>query len=135
MRTPWRAWVSRPRSRTRPRSRRRRRAEPPLKLVCTHLGGIADLASPEEGVELWFSEHGLDLIRSTKEPLGRLQWGELRSIEVVDARGRFALRRAPHTYLVIRGAQGDASFEVPGSSAARVRNRLADLAGQNVRII
>ncbi len=109
-------------------------AEPPLQLVCTHLGGIADLASPEQGVELWFSEQGLDIIRSTKEPLGRLHWGELRSIEVVDARGRFALRRALNTYLVIRGAQGDASFEVRGSSAAELRNRLAELAGQNVAI-
>lgn len=110
------------------------RAEQPLQLVCKHLGGIADLAPGEQGVELWLSQHGLDIIRPTKEPLGRLRWDELRSMEVIDARGRFTLRRAPHTYLVIRGAQGDASFEVPGEEAVELRARLTDFAGQKVHI-
>ncbi len=109
-------------------------ARQPLQLVCTHLGGIADLASGEQGVELCFSEHGLDIIRPTKEPLGRLRWNELRAVEVVDARGRLMLRRGAHTYVVIRGARGDASFEVPGTEATELRERLADLAGHKVPI-
>lgn len=114
--------------------RRDARSESPLQLTCTHLGGIADLASPEAGVELWFSEHGLDIVRATQEPLGRLRWDELRAIEIVDARARFMPRRAPHTYLVIRGTQGDASFEVAQSSAVEVRDRLANFADDKIRI-
>ncbi len=109
-------------------------ARAPIQLVCTHIGGIADLASPEPGVELWFSEYGLDIIRPSKEPLGRLGWDELRVIELVDARGRLPLRRSPRSYLVIRGAQGDASFEVHGSPAVLERQLAACVRGK-VRIV
>ncbi len=107
----------------------------PLQLVCTHIGGIADLASPEPGVELWFSEHGLDIVRPTREPLGRLRWEEVRAIEVVAARGRFALRRSVHSYLVIRGVQGDASFELHDATPAELREQLAGCAGEKVPIV
>ena len=92
-----------------------------------HLGGIADLASPEPGVELWFSDEGLDIIRATKEPLGRLSWEELRALEVPPARGRFGRRQTSRAFLVIRGDHGDASFEIPGVSPDELREHLAPM--------
>ncbi len=99
--------------------------ESPVRVTGTHLGGIADLASPEPDVELWFSDEGLDIIRPSKEPLGRLTWAELRALEVPDLRGRFARRRRTHAYLVVRGHDGDASFEIPGITPEELRERLA----------
>jgi hypothetical protein len=99
----------------------------PLRVTGTHLGGIADLASPEHGVELWFSEEGLDIIRPTSEPLGRLSWGELQALEVPQARGRFVRRRRLQAYLVVRGRDGDASFEIPGLTPDELRQQLAPL--------
>jgi hypothetical protein len=96
----------------------------PIRVTATHLGGIADLASPEPGVELWFSEEGLDIIRPSKEPLGRLTWDEVRGLEVPEMRGRFARRRRSQAYLVIRGQEGDASFEVPGMTPEELREQL-----------
>jgi hypothetical protein len=98
-----------------------------LRLRGVHLGGIADLESPEPGVELWFSDEGLDIIRPTKEPLGRLSWEELRALEVPTARGRFGRRRNSRAYLVIRGDQGDASFEIPGVTPDELREHLSPM--------
>lgn len=95
-----------------------------IQVTGTHLGGIAALASPEPGVELWFSDDGLDIIRPTKEPLGRLTWAELRALEVLAAGGRFSRRRRPHAYLVVRGEEGDASFEIPGITPDELRVQL-----------
>jgi hypothetical protein len=98
---------------------------PEVRLVATHLGGIADLESPEPDVELWLSDDGLDIIRSTKEPLGRLTWKEVNGLEVPPARGLFGRRRRPRAYLVIRAEGGDASFEIDGIEPDELREQLA----------
>jgi hypothetical protein len=96
-----------------------------IRVTGIHLGGIAGLSSPEPGVELWFSDDGLDIIRATKEPFGRLSWAELRALEVPDVRSRFARRRRPEAFLVVRGQEGDASFEIPGVTPQALREQLA----------
>lgn len=98
-----------------------------LRLRATHLGGIADLASPERGVELWFSEDGVDIIRPTKEPLGRLTWDDVRALEVPEPRGMFRRKHQSRSYLVIRSEHGDASFEIPSVAPDELREHLSDL--------
>ena len=100
-------------------------SESSIHVTGTHLGGIAALGTPEPGVELWFSDDGLDIIRPSQEPLGRLTWGELRALEVPAMRGRFGRRRRPNAYLVVRAEDGDASFEIPGLTPEELRLQLA----------
>jgi hypothetical protein len=96
-----------------------------LRISVVHIGGIANLAPAEPGIELKLAEPGLDIVRSEGEVLGRLEWDQVRALEVPPPRRR--LRRGAATHLVIRTARGDASFEVPGISADELREQLSPI--------
>lgn len=102
-----------------------------LRVSVIHLGGIANLDAAEQGVELKMSEAGLDIMRGEGEVLGRLEWDQVRSLEVPEARSR-RLRRPAPTHLVIRTARGDASFEVPDVSAEELRRHLTPIVERHI---
>lgn len=93
-----------------------------LRVTAIHLGGVANL--PREGIELRLSPHGLDIMRSDNEILGRLVWSEIDAIEVPSSRVR-RRRNRDRGRMIIRTSQGDASFEVPGFSSDELNERVA----------
>ncbi len=95
-----------------------------LRVTAVHLGGVANL--PREGIELRLSAHGLDIMRSDDEILGRLMWSEIDSIDVPSSRVR-RRRNRDRARLVVRTGQGDASFEVPGFSSDELHERITPL--------
>jgi hypothetical protein len=95
-----------------------------LRVTAVHLGGVANL--PREGIELRLSAHGLDIMRSDDEILGRLMWSEIDSIDIPSSRVR-RRRNRDRARLVVRTSQGDASFEVPGFSSDELDERITPL--------
>ena len=94
-------------------------------LPAVHLGGIANLAPGETGLELRFADPGLDIAREDDGVLGRIAWEEIRSVEVATP-GRLRRRRKdPEAKLVIRTERGDASFRIPGADEDDLRLQLA----------
>jgi hypothetical protein len=106
------------------------RAEQPtgLRLHAVHLGGIANLGRAERDLELHISDSGLDIVRGPdRAPLGRLPWAEITALETPDVGGRLRRRRQADAQLVVRSAQGSASFEIPGITTEELREQLAPL--------
>jgi hypothetical protein len=104
-----------------------------LRVAVVHLGGIANLAPAERDIELQMSEDGLDIVRGGREILGRLEWEQVKALEVPAARNRRRMRRGPPTHLVVRTARGDASFEVPEISPPELEQHLAPIVARHVR--
>lgn len=94
-----------------------------LRLSAFHLGGVANLATNKDAIDVLLSAHGLDILRPTGEIIGRLGWTEIENLEVPQPRGR-RLRRAKGdtATLIVRTRHGDASFDVPGFSAEELRD-------------
>lgn len=99
----------------------------PLRLTAIHLGGVASLAHGERDVELSFSESGLDILRAGEDLLGRLPWQRIRALELPPTRARRLRRRQPGAHIVIRTADGAASFEIPAVSPEQLREQLVPL--------
>jgi hypothetical protein len=97
-----------------------------LRVTAIHLGGVANLPTSAEGIDLILSEDGLDIMRNDDEILGRLVWGEIDALEVPAARGR-RRRRNSRARLVVRTRHGDASFEIPAFSSDELRRRVDPL--------
>jgi hypothetical protein len=95
----------------------------PLRIAAVHLGGIANLAPAEAGLELRLSDAGLDIARGEREVLGRLPWNQLTALEVPDPKG-FRRRRKVETHLVVRTTHGDASFHIPALTPHELREHL-----------
>jgi hypothetical protein len=106
--------------------------EEALRVTVIHLGGIANLAPAEDGIELLMSHDGLDIIRGSSDVLGRLEWAQVKALEVPLPRGRRRMRRPGPTHLVIRTARGDASFEVPEVSPVELRQHLAPVIAEHL---
>jgi hypothetical protein len=104
-----------------------------LRISVIHLGGIANLEPAEGNIELLMSADGLDIIRAGNDVLGRLEWDQVKALEVPLPRGRRRVRRPGPTHLVIRTARGDASFEVPDVSATELRQHLAPVIDDHLR--
>jgi hypothetical protein len=98
-----------------------------LQVLAYHLGGVANLPTGRDGLDLRLSEHGLDIYQREGEIIGRLHWDEIDALEVVAVRGR--LRRQPRTLsrIVVRTKHGDASFEIPGLSSEDLEARVEPL--------
>lgn len=97
-----------------------------LRLRAVHLGGIANLGPTERDIELHISDAGLDIVRGPERtPLGRLTWKDILALDTPPASGRFRRRRGTDTHLVVRSAQGSASFEIPGITPDELREHLA----------
>lgn len=86
-----------------------------LRLSAFHLGGVANLPTGKEPIDVLLSANGLDILRPSGEIVGRLGWSEIETLDVPVPRGR-RRRRAnrDRAELVVRTRHGDASFEVPG---------------------
>ncbi len=95
-----------------------------LRLAAVHLSGIESLRNGETDLELRFSEAGLDLIKaSSGAAIGRLEWSEIRSVEVSPSRR--ALRPGRRVQeLRVSAQRGRASFALPGLSAQQVSEHL-----------
>jgi hypothetical protein len=104
-----------------------------LRVAVIHLGGIANLAPAERNIELQMSDEGLDIVRGGGEILGRLDWDQVKALEVPVPRGRRRMRRGGSTHLVVRTARGDASFEVPEVTAPELQQHLAPIVARHVR--
>ncbi len=98
----------------------------PVSLHAVHVGGIANLRSGAGDIELRFSEAGLDLTRAD-QPLGRLTWREITAVETPSGAGRRRRRQRSDGTIVIRSANGSATFEIPGVSPDELREHLAPL--------
>jgi hypothetical protein len=95
-----------------------------IRVSVIHLGGIANLSPAEGDIELLMSADGLDIVRGSTDVLGRLDWAQVKALEVPLPRSRRRRKPGP-THLVIRTAKGDASFEVPELSPEELRQHLA----------
>ena len=104
-----------------------------LRVAVVHLGGIANLAPAEGDIELQMSEDGLDIVRGGREILGRLEWDQVKALEVPVGRNRRRMRRGAPTHLVVRTARGDASFEVPEISPPELEQHLAPIVARHIR--
>jgi hypothetical protein len=98
-----------------------------LRVTAVHLGGVANLPSGYQGIDLRISSAGLDILRGEHEILGRLTWNEIDALEVPAPRGRRRRRGVARARLVVRTRQGDASFEIPAFSGDELRQRLDPL--------
>jgi hypothetical protein len=98
---------------------------PTIRLRAVHLGGIANLAPAEGDLELHLSDAGLDIMRGPERtPLGRLTWEEIVALETPVVGGRFRRKKQADAHLVVRSAQGSASFEVPGVTTEELSQHL-----------
>jgi hypothetical protein len=97
-----------------------------LRVTAIHLGGVANLPTSREGIELRLSAHGLDIIRSGEEIVGRLAWADIDSFDVPSPRGR-RRRARDRARLTVRTSQGDATFEVPGFTSDELRAQILPL--------
>jgi hypothetical protein len=99
-----------------------------VRLRAIHLGGIANLAPAEGDLELHLSDAGLDIMRGPeRSPLGRLTWDEIVALETPVVGGRFRRKKGADAHLVVRSAQGSASFEVPGVTTEELSDHLAPM--------
>ncbi len=90
-----------------------------LSVAAIHLGGVANLPTKREGLELRLSESGLDILHEDGEIIGRLPWDEIDSLQVPNVRAR--RRNHSHPRLLVRTPHGDATFEIPGFDAEELR--------------
>lgn len=96
-----------------------------VRLPAVHLGGIEALRAGEHDLELRLSGAGLDVLkRSSGAPIGRLEWSEIREVDLPPARrrGLRRARRAQELHVVTH--RGRASFELPGVTEQELKQHL-----------
>jgi hypothetical protein len=98
-----------------------------LRVSAVHLGGVANLPTHREGLDLRLSESGLDILQDEDEIIGRLVWDEIDALEVPHLRSRRRRQQKVRARLVVRTPHGDASFEIPGFSSEELRDRIEPL--------
>jgi hypothetical protein len=99
-----------------------------VRLRAVHLGGIANLAPAEGDLELHLSDAGLDIMRGPERtPLGRLAWDEIVALETPPPGGRFRRKKQADAHLVVKSAQGSASFEVPGVTSEELNEHITPM--------
>ena len=100
-----------------------------VRLAAVHLGGIESLATGESDLELRFSDAGLDVLKgSSGVGIGRLAWGEIRSVSF--SPGRRGLRAGRRQELHVETVRGRVSFHLPGMTDRRLREQLEPLLAQ-----
>jgi hypothetical protein len=95
-----------------------------LRVAAVHLSGIEALRAGEGDLELRISSAGLDVLkRSSGAPIGRLEWGEIQTVDL--PRGRRGLRPGRRAYeLHVTTGRGRASFQLPGVTEEQLKNHL-----------
>jgi len=95
-----------------------------LQLTAIHLGGVANLSGTRQSVEVRISQEGFDILRDDGQIVGRLEWGDIESLEVPAPRGLLRKRTGAPGQLVVRTQSGDASFEISTFSTDELRERV-----------
>ncbi len=103
-----------------------------LRVTAIHLGGVANLPTRTEDLDLRLAGPGLDILQSDGEIVGRLVWEEIDALEVPNTRSR-RRRQQTRARLVVRTPHGDASFEIPGFSRDELRDRIEPLIDRYAR--
>jgi hypothetical protein len=98
-----------------------------LRVTAVHLGGVANLPTHRDGLDLRLSGNGLDILQGEHDIIGRLVWDEIDALEVPHLRNRRRRQQKTRSRLVVRTAHGDASFEIPGFSSDELRDRIEPL--------
>jgi len=98
-----------------------------LQVLAYHLGGVANLPTGRNGLDLRLAESGLDILQPEGEIIGRLHWSEIDTLEVVAVRGRLRRQARTLSRIVVRTKHGDASFEIPGLSSDELEARVKPL--------
>ncbi len=98
-----------------------------LQVLAYHLGGVANLPTGRDGLDLRISESGLDILQPQGEIIGRLHWNEIDALEVIAVRGRLRRQARTQSRIVVRTKHGDASFEIPGLSSEDLEARVEPL--------
>ena len=113
-------------------------AEPQaLRLSAIHLNGIETLRQGDSDIELRLSDIGMDVLkRSSGAAIGRLEWREIESVQVLRPRRGLRGRRRSRALHVSTG-RGQAQFELPGLTDEELHEHLepalARLAGKSTR--
>jgi uncharacterized phage infection (PIP) family protein YhgE len=85
-----------------------------LRIPAVHTSGIETLKQGDKDLELRLSDAGLDVLRhSTGVAIGRLDWGEITSVEVEAVKKGLRGRKVSQT-LQVKTSRGQATFELPG---------------------
>jgi hypothetical protein len=95
-----------------------------LLVSAVHLGGVANLPTHRDGLNLRLSRNGLDILQAEDEIIGRLIWEEIDALEIPHLRTRRRRQQKVRSRLVVRTAHGDASFEIPGLASDDLRDRI-----------
>jgi hypothetical protein len=97
-----------------------------VKLNAVHVGGLAGLPKGATDLELHFSATGFGIVRGTK-PLGKIGWSDITAVEIPTPNSRRRRRQKSHGTIVIRSAQGSATFEIPGVTPEELGEHLGPL--------
>jgi hypothetical protein len=95
-----------------------------------HLGGVANLPTGGEPLDVRISEAGLDILEANEEILGRLQWSDIGRLEAGAPKGRLLGKSKGGSRLVVRTKHGDASFEIPDMDPEDLRAEVAELSAR-----
>jgi hypothetical protein len=97
-----------------------------VKLNAVHVGGLAGLPKGATDLELRFSTTGFGIVRGTK-PLGRIGWSDITAVEIPTPNSRRRRRQKSDGTIVIRSAQGSATFEIPGVTPEELSEHLGPI--------
>jgi hypothetical protein len=99
-----------------------------VRIAAVHSGGIESLRAGEPDIELRFSDAGLDVLkRSTGAAIGRLEWSEIDSIELLPPRRGLRGGRRKARTLHVETDRGRASFELHGLTEDQLSEYLQPL--------
>jgi hypothetical protein len=102
-----------------------------LRLSAVHLSGIETLRTGDRDLELRLSTGGLDVLkRSSGAAIGRLEWSEIRSIELSQPRRGLRTRRRRVRVLHVVTERGKAGFELPGLTDEQLSQHLEPMLAQ-----
>lgn len=95
-----------------------------LRLAAVHVTGIETLRPGDRDIELRLSQAGLDVLkRSSGTAIGRLDWGEIETIELPPPRRGLRGRRRGRE-LVVSTGRGQAQFELSGLTDEDLREHV-----------
>jgi hypothetical protein len=99
-----------------------------LRIAAVHTAGIESLRAGEPDIELRFSDAGLDVLkRSTGAAIGRLDWSDIDSIELLPPRRGLRVSRRKMQKLRVETDRGRASFELHGVTEDQLADYLVPL--------
>lgn len=98
-----------------------------ITITAMHLGGVTNLPTAGDALELRLSRHGLDILPSDGDIIGRLPWREIVDIAVTAPRGHLLHRGHEAAQITVHTAHGEAYFEAPGFAAPTLRAEIGPL--------